>query len=118
MLDFYSKPVTEKNVPVKYYIELLKDGLTIARETEKVLREAKGIDKRIIYPYYPMIQRGLRTLLTLDEKKDFTISLLFESLSIYEKNPFLYPSNNKNTFTTVMALVQLLRETRQNKMAL
>lgn len=100
------------------YVRLLKQGLIVARSTDAILRKTRGIDKRIVFPYYPMIQRGLRTLLKVDSEKETCISLLYECLRIHEQYPSIYPSTDKDIFTKVMTLVQLLREERQFSTAL
>jgi len=112
LLDFYSDLIPSRISPEEYQ-RLLKRALFVGRSTDNILRKTRGLDKRIVFPYLPMIQRGLRTLLPFDSQRGLCITLLFEQLRVQEKYPAIYPSTDEDVFTTVMSLVQLLREEGQ-----
>jgi len=112
LLDFYSDLIPSRISPEEYE-RLLKRALLVGRSTDSILRKTRGLDKRIVFPYLPMIQRGLRTLIQFESQRNLCITLLFEQLRVQEKYPAIYPSTDEDVFTTVMSLVQLLREEGQ-----
>lgn len=118
VIDNLHESFKKNEIKFKSFQNILSNGLLACRSTDSILRKTRNNDLKIDYPYYSMIQRGLKYLLPIPDARSYCITLLYESLRIHDKYPEIYPIAVNNLFTKVMALIQLLREENQYSKAL